>query len=97
MASTVLNEQGLPPDVIELQLAGTERHKVRAPYNEAQRLPERRNMMQAWANYLGAMGAMGTTCLARVAPRADADVTPERGDLSKIVSAVTITENGSVL
>lgn len=52
MASTLLNEQGYPPDVIELQLAHTERNKVRAAYNKAQRLPERRKMMQAWANYL---------------------------------------------
>jgi integrase len=42
MASTLLNEQGFPPDVIELQLAHSERNKVRAAYNKAQRLPERR-------------------------------------------------------
>lgn len=52
MASTLLNEQGLPPDIIELQLAHVERNKVRAAYNRAQRLPERRKMMQAWADYL---------------------------------------------
>jgi integrase len=52
MASTLLNEQGFPPDVIELQLAHSERNKVRAAYNKAQRLPERRKMMQAWADYL---------------------------------------------
>jgi integrase len=52
MASTLLNEQGYPPDVIELQLAHAERNKVRAAYNKAQRLPERRKMMQAWADYL---------------------------------------------
>ena len=52
MASTLLNEQGFPPDVIELQLAHTERNKVRAAYNRAQRLEERRKMMQAWADYL---------------------------------------------
>jgi integrase len=52
MASTLLNEQGFPPDVIELQLAHIERNKVRAAYNKAQRLAERRKMMQAWADYL---------------------------------------------
>ena len=52
MASTLLNEQGFPPDVIELQLAHAERNKVRAAYNKAQRLAERRVMMQAWADYL---------------------------------------------
>jgi len=47
-----LNEQGFPPDVIELQLAHVERNKVRAAYNKAQRLAERRAMMQAWSDYL---------------------------------------------
>ena len=52
MASTLLNEQGFPPDVIELQLAHIERNEVRSAYNKAQRLPERGKMMQAWADYL---------------------------------------------
>ena len=52
LASTCLNEQGYHPDLIELQLAHAERNKVRAAYNEAQRLPERRKMMQAWSDYL---------------------------------------------
>jgi len=57
MASTLLNEQGYQPDVIELQLAHAERNKVRAAYNKAQRLPERRKMMQAWADYLDELRA----------------------------------------
>jgi len=52
MASTLLNETGYPPDVIELQLAHQERNEVRAAYNRAQRLDERRKMMQSWADYL---------------------------------------------
>jgi integrase len=52
LASTCLNEQGYHPDLIELQLAHAERNKVRAAYNKAQRLPERRKMMEAWADYL---------------------------------------------
>jgi len=52
MASTALNEQGWHPDLIELQLAHAERNKVRGAYNRAQRLRERRQMMQAWADYL---------------------------------------------
>jgi integrase len=51
-ASTILNENGFMPDVIERQLAHCERNKVRAAYNHAQYLPERRKMMQWWANYL---------------------------------------------
>ena len=52
MASTCLNEQGWHPDLIELQLAHSERDEVRGAYNRAQRLAERRAMMQAWGNYL---------------------------------------------
>jgi integrase len=52
MASTLLNEQGWHRDAIERQLAHAERDKVRASYNYAEHLPERRKMMQAWANYL---------------------------------------------
>jgi len=51
-ASTILNEQGYPPDVIERQLAHCERNKVRAAYNHAQYLPERRKMMQWWGDYI---------------------------------------------
>jgi integrase len=51
-ASTILNEQGFRPDVIERQLAHAERNKVRAAYNHAEYLPERRQMMRHWADYL---------------------------------------------
>lgn len=52
IASTCLNEQGWHPDLIELQLAHAERNEVRGAYNKAQRLRERRDMMQVWADYL---------------------------------------------
>jgi integrase len=52
MASTVLHEQSWPSHVIERQLAHGERNSVKAAYNHAQYLPERRKMMQAWADYL---------------------------------------------
>ena len=57
IASTLLNEQGYHPDLIELQLAHAERNAVRAAYNKAQRLNERRKMMQAWADYLDTLKA----------------------------------------
>ncbi|WP_461209469.1 tyrosine-type recombinase/integrase [Desulfocurvus sp. DL9XJH121] len=57
MASTILNEQGWPPDVIERQLAHAERNKVRAAYNHAEHLPQRRKMMQSWADYLDGLKA----------------------------------------
>ena len=51
MASTLLNEQGWNRDAIERQLAHAERNAVRAAYNFAEFLPDRRKMMQAWADY----------------------------------------------
>ena len=52
MASTILNEHGWNRDAIERQLTHAERNKVRAAYNYAEFLPERRKMMQWWADYL---------------------------------------------
>lgn len=52
MASTLLNEMGWNRDAIERQLAHAERDNIRAAYNYAEYLPERRRMMQGWADYL---------------------------------------------
>ncbi|MHB1947072.1 MAG: tyrosine-type recombinase/integrase [Gammaproteobacteria bacterium] len=52
MASTLLNEQGWNRDAIERQLAHAERNNIRAAYNYAEYLVERRKMMQHWADYL---------------------------------------------
>ena len=52
MASTLLNENGFNRDWIERQLAHIEGNSVRAAYNYADYLPERRKMMQWWADYL---------------------------------------------
>ena len=52
VASTNLNEQGWNSDIIELSLAHVEGNSVRAAYNRAERLTERRDMMQAWADWL---------------------------------------------
>ncbi len=58
MARTILDEVlGFRPDLIEHQLA----HAVRDPngraYNRTAHLPERRKMMQAWADYLDKLKA----------------------------------------
>ncbi|WP_449246910.1 tyrosine-type recombinase/integrase [Desulfarculus baarsii] len=55
MASTLLNEQGWNRDAIERQLAHAERDEIRAAYNYAEFLPERRKMMQSWADYLDSL------------------------------------------
>ena len=57
MASTLLNEQSWNSDAVERQLAHGDRDEVRASYNFAQYLPERREMMQAWADYLDGLKA----------------------------------------
>ncbi|MGH8503518.1 MAG: tyrosine-type recombinase/integrase [Gammaproteobacteria bacterium] len=54
-ASTILNEMGFKPDVIERQLAHAERNKVRAAYHRSEYLEDRRKMMQAWADYLDSL------------------------------------------
>jgi integrase len=51
-ASTLLNELGYEPDIIERQLAHGDTDKVRAIYNRAAYMDKRRVMMQAWADYL---------------------------------------------
>ncbi len=52
MASTLLHELGFNSDYIERQLAHKEGNAIKAAYNHARHLPERFEMMQAWADYL---------------------------------------------
>ncbi len=56
-ASTHLHEMGWDSRLVEMQLAHAERNKTKAAYNHAQYLPERREMMQAWADWLDAVEA----------------------------------------
>jgi integrase len=60
-ASTLLNELGFDPDVVERQLAHQERSKVRAAYHRAEYLAERREMMQRWADYVDDLAAQATS------------------------------------
>jgi integrase len=55
IASTLLNESGFRSDVIERQLAHCERNDVRGAYNRAEYLPERRVLMQEYADMLDAL------------------------------------------
>jgi integrase len=55
MASTRLNEMGYRGELIEKQLAHREKNSVRAAYNHADYLHERKEMMQAWSNYLNSL------------------------------------------
>lgn len=51
-ASTMLHELGWRSELIERQLAHAERDHVKAAYNHASYLPERRAMMQAWSDWI---------------------------------------------
>lgn len=64
-ASTLLNESGFSADAVERQLGHLPADPVRAAYHRGEHLPERRRMMQAWADYLDGL-------------RAGADVVPIR-------------------
>lgn len=68
MASTLLNQLGWNKDWIERQLAHSERNSVRAAYNFADFLPQRKKMMQSWSDYLDALRAS----------RADTSIVDER-------------------
>jgi integrase len=52
VASTWANERGFKSDAIERQLAHVPGDKTRAAYNRAEFLPERRAMLNAWADWL---------------------------------------------
>lgn len=55
MARTLLAEQGWTPDAIERQLAHKPAGPLGGAYDRTQFLPERRRMMQAWADYLDSL------------------------------------------
>ena len=60
VASTILNESNLfNRDWIERQLAHVERNEVRRAYNAAEWMPDRRRMMQWWADQITAMTLKG--------------------------------------
>jgi integrase len=59
LASTRLHELKWNSDLIELQLAHKKKDKVRAAYDRAEHLEERRRMMCAWADYLDGLRAGG--------------------------------------
>lgn len=58
MARTMLDEiLHYPPDAIEAQLAHTVPDRLGRAYNRTQHLQTRREMMQAWADYLDSLKA----------------------------------------
>lgn len=54
-ASTILHEQGFKPEVIEVQLAHSEKNAVKKAYNKAKYLTERVALMQSWSDYVSGL------------------------------------------
>lgn len=80
-ASTQLHEMGFRDEVIERQLAHVEENKTKAAYNHAEYMTERREMMQAWADWIDSIEAkvLGAESTLRLPePSADSSMT-ERG------------------
>jgi len=59
-ATTALYEMGFRRELVEMQLAHAKKDKTEAAYNHAEYLPERRKMMQAWADYIDRLEAEAT-------------------------------------
>jgi integrase len=60
LAMTTLKERlNYPHDIIDRQLAHAHRNKVDAAYDRAQFLPQRKKMMQEWADYVDKLAATG--------------------------------------
>jgi integrase len=55
LASTNLNAQGVDKELVEIQLSHRDEDHIRAAYNFADRLPERKVMMQNWADWLDSL------------------------------------------
>lgn len=72
-ACTLLNELGWRAEAIERQLAHSVQNDIRRLYNYAQYLPERRLMMQAWADYLDRLHAGIGTMRSAIPPSSGCD------------------------
>lgn len=59
-ASTRLHEMGYRHEVIERQLAHVEKNRVSAAYNHAEYMPERRQLMEEWGQWVTGLLASGS-------------------------------------
>ena len=75
IASTILNEQGFDPELIEVALAHVDKNEVRSAYNRADYIERRRPMMEWWSRHIE-QAATGSLSVAAV----------NQGDSRKVVS-----------
>jgi len=52
LASTILNEEGLNPDVIKTALTHVDKNEVRIAYNSAEYIDSRRELMCWWSEHI---------------------------------------------
>ena len=65
MASTILNERGWDPELIEVALAHVDKDEVRSAYNRADYIERRRPMMAWWSEHIqeAATGSLSVSAL----------------------------------
>lgn len=65
IASTVLNEQGFDPELIEVALAHVDKNEVRSAYNRADYVERRRPMMEWWSRHIeqAATGSLSVSAI----------------------------------
>ena len=65
MASTILNEHGWDPELIEVALAHVDKDEVRSAYNRADYIERRRPMMAWWSEHIqkAATGSLSATAI----------------------------------
>ncbi|MET1080464.1 MAG: integrase domain-containing protein [Pseudomonas sp.] len=77
MASTILNEHGWDPELIEVALAHVDKDEVRSAYNRADYIERRRPMMAWWSTYIQ-HAATGSLLASAINESRDRNVVPIR-------------------
>lgn len=65
MASTILNERGWDPELIEVAFAHADKDEVRSAYNRADYIERRRPMMTWWSDHVqhAATGSLSVSAI----------------------------------
>ena len=77
MASTILNEHGWDPELIEVALAHVDKDEVRSAYNRADYIERRRPMMAWWSEHIQ-KAATGSLSASAINQTRDRKVVPIR-------------------
>lgn len=77
MASTILNEHGWDPELIEVALAHVDKDEVRSAYNQADYIERRRPMMAWWSEHIQ-KAATGNLSASAINQTRDHNVVPIR-------------------